>query len=160
MVSEVKKTPWRNGIWYNENHKCFLTYIEGEKMEMKNMICLDYPEFKSALTGILTFGDFGPAAPEIVEATGIKNYNFETKLEYFGKIPGVINEEGTQMHKKGLVPNQFEVSNWLSQEDLEKLKEDREPYEEPISPYKPQPDKLGKMLWFSGTLYSTCLIKK
>ena len=146
----LKKTPWHNGYWYNKNQRGYLSYIHGENIETKSMVCLDYPYTKSYMRGKVTYGNFGPAHSEIVKATGTKNYNMEYDIDLIGKIPGVINEEGTQIHAKGLLPNQIDVSNWLCQEELEKLKEDREPADAPSSPYKPQPDNLGKLLWFSG----------
>ena len=42
--------------------------------------------------------------------------------------------------------------NYLTDEELDVLKEDREPMEAPKIPdyIKPQPGKPGKLLWFSG----------
>ena len=42
--------------------------------------------------------------------------------------------------------------NYLTDEELEVLREDREPMEAPKIPdyIKPQPGKPGKLLWFSG----------
>ena len=153
MSTELKKTPWCNGFWYNKNQRCYLSYIEVEKVEVKNMVCLDYPYVKAAWAGTLTYGDFGPADPEIVKATGIKNYNLKKSFDSFKMtFYGVLNKEGTQMHVKGFSPKHIDVSNWINQEELEKLKEDREPIDAPSSPYKPQPDNLGKILWFSGNI--------
>ena len=44
----------------------------------------------------------------------------------------------------------METLEWLDNEALEKLKEDREPFEAPSSHYTPKPDEIGKMFWFSG----------
>ena len=46
----------------------------------------------------------------------------------------------------------MDIMNCLNDEELEALKEDREPVEAPKIPdyIKPQPGKPGKMLWFSG----------
>ena len=44
----------------------------------------------------------------------------------------------------------METLEWLDDEALEKLKEDREPFEAPSSHYTPKPDEVGKMFWFSG----------
>ena len=46
----------------------------------------------------------------------------------------------------------MDIMNCLTDEELEALKEDREPVEAPKIPdyIKPQPGKPGKMLWFSG----------
>ena len=43
MATEDKKTPWKNGYWYNKSQACFLMVIEGEKVELKNLVCLEYP---------------------------------------------------------------------------------------------------------------------
>ena len=44
----------------------------------------------------LTKGDFGAAKAEIIEKTGIQNYNVQMD-SMFGKFPGVVNEDGTQI---------------------------------------------------------------
>ena len=44
----------------------------------------------------------------------------------------------------------MDVHHWLDEEGLEKLKEDRQPFEAPTSHYTPKPNELGKMFWFSG----------
>ena len=44
----------------------------------------------------------------------------------------------------------MEITNWLTEGELQKIKDDRDPYEAPSSKYKIQPDNLGKLLWFSG----------
>ena len=67
------------------------------------------------------------------------------------KMQAVLNGEGTQFHAKGFMPGQIISCDWLSEEKLEALKEDRDPADAPSCPqYKPQPDKPGKLLWFSG----------
>ena len=40
--------------------------------------------------------------------------------------------------------------NWMDEEAIEKLKENREPVEAPTSHYIPKPEEMGKLLWFSG----------
>ena len=44
----------------------------------------------------------------------------------------------------------MDVFEWLDDESIEKLKEDREPYEAPSSHYTPKPNDLGKLIWLSG----------
>ena len=46
----------------------------------------------------------------------------------------------------------MEITNWLTEEELQKIKDDRDPYEAPSSKYKIQPDNVGKLLWFSGKI--------
>merc|ERR550532_1407826 len=69
------------------------------------------------------------------------------------KMPGVLHENGTRIYAKSLFPGKpMEVINFMTDEELEALKEDREPMEAPNIPdyIKPQPGKPGKLLWFSG----------
>ena len=42
--------------------------------------------------------------------------------------------------------------NWMDEEAIEKLKENREPVEAPTSHYIPKPEEMGKLLWFSGNI--------
>ena len=52
----------------------------------------------------------------------------------------------------------IDVINWMDEEAIEKLKEDREPFEAPTSHYIPKPEERGKLLWFSGkVLHTVCL---
>ena len=44
----------------------------------------------------------------------------------------------------------MDVFEWLDDESIEKLKEDREPYEAPSTHYTPKPNDLGKLIWLSG----------
>ena len=66
---------------------------------------------------------------------------------------GVLNSEGDQIHLWGLW-GKMEIINWLSEEEKEKLNEDREPAEAPNCAYfQPQPENQGKLLWFSGNFF-------
>ena len=42
------------------------------------------------------------------------------------------------------------VLNWLDNTEIENLKDNREPADMPSCSYKPQPNKIGKLLWISG----------
>ena len=44
----------------------------------------------------------------------------------------------------------METVDWLDEVALERIKEEREPFEAPSSHYTPKPDEVGKMFWFSG----------
>ena len=74
-LSEKKNC--KNGYWYNEKEKCILYFINGEYIELKNLICLDYPDIKPVMVGTCIYGDFGPAAETVVKASGAKNYNLK-----------------------------------------------------------------------------------
>ena len=145
LVKDGKRFPWKNGYWCNKKEKCTLAIIDEDRIEFHNTVCLDYPELKlkPEFQRNLIFGDFGPAPKDLVELTGIRNYNM--RLPNAGPnenftIDMILNEEGTQISRMSLSPEEkFKVIDWLSHEDLEALKESREYADAPICPYfKPQ----------------------
>ena len=114
-------------------------------------MCVRSLLWSATILDTLTKGDFGPAKAEIIEKTGIQNYDVQMDT-IFGKFPGVVNENGTQIDFWGFT-NGPEVIKWLSEEELEKVKEGREPAEAPsISYFTPQPDSPGKLIWLSGII--------
>ena len=145
LVKDGKRFPWKNGYWCNKKEKCTLAIIDEDRIEFHNTVCLDYPELKlkPEFQRNLIFGDFGPAPKDLVELTGIRNYNMRLPNagpnEIFN-IDMILNEEGTQISRMSLSPEEkFKVIDWLSHEDLEALKESREFADAPICPYfKPQ----------------------
>ena len=75
------------------------------------------------------------------------------ECDTFMKNYGVINEEGTEIHIWGFT-NDMGVMKLLSDEELEKIKEDRESAEAPECAYfKSQPNNPGKLFWISGTIF-------
>merc|ERR1719187_2711429 len=68
------------------------------------------------------------------------------------KFEGVLNKDGTEICHMGFTTGSIEVANWVTDEELESIKDDREPADEPSCPsyIKHQPDKQGKLLWLSG----------
>ena len=73
---------WRDGKWYSKDDPSLIFFAEGQKVIAKPIICLDYPEVNpSPWIPTWTLGDFGPAQKEILETTGIKNYNIQFKIE-------------------------------------------------------------------------------
>ena len=145
LAKDGKRFPWKNGYWCNKKEKCTLAIIDEDRIEFHNTVCLDYPELKlkPEFQRNLIFGDFGPAPKDLVELTGIRNYNMRLPNagpnEIFN-IDMILNEEGTQISRMSLSPEEkFKVFDWLSHEDLEALKESREFADAPICPYfKPQ----------------------
>ena len=148
-ADQVDTFKWKDGYWYNYNERGYLLIIKGDKSEYKGLVCLDYPESKVVARQTWRSGEFEPAHPDIVEATGVKNYNIEIDNEFF-KQYGVLNKEGTEIKVIG-VTKKVESLKWMSDEELEKIKEDREPADAPsISYFEPKPDQQGKLFWFSG----------
>ena len=38
-----------------------ITVIKGHRSEIKNFICVDYPDIEGGISSTMRFGDFGPA---------------------------------------------------------------------------------------------------
>ena len=102
------------------------------------------------LTGTWTYGDFGHF-DDLTEATGIQNCNIMCDYTIY-KLPGILNEDGTKIHARSFIPGLIDEIDLVTDQDLEKLKEDREPVEAPETPsyIKHQPDNPGKLIFFSG----------
>ena len=121
-------TPWRNGFWMNLKQLQSIFVVNGDKMETRQIISLDYPDLdatESDVTLVMKSGEFGPARQEIAEATGVDNCNIELSMGEMGTYPGVVNEAGTEITFWGWT-NSVEVVKWLSPEEVEKVKEERE----------------------------------
>ena len=148
----LQKHQWVNGIWYNYDNKMTFWEIEGDKISMKSHYHFDHPDMKYT-TGKISYGDFDEAKDEIYRATGYKNYNVLIEIDFEGfefKLNAVITKTKTKLYTWGFT-NKMEIINWVKKEELEKIKNIREPYEAPKNPYyQPTPDKPGYLLWFSG----------
>ena len=125
MSDSTEGAPWRNGNWFSEQVPFLIRVVDGENVEGKNMISLDYPDIKGNFPGTLKFGNFGPARKEISDVTGVDHYNME--ITYFGvmKVYGFVNETGTVITSWGS-SNSVEVMKWLSAQEMEELKEKRD----------------------------------
>lgn len=132
MSSEDKKTLWKNGYWYTKGQRPLLYIVNGKKVDCKNLVCLEYPGVPNIMSGTWSSGYFGPAPAEVAEATGVRDHNI--MMDYGAwRFPGVLSREGTLIHGAGLTPA-YEVYNWVGEEQLEALKEDREPAAAPTLP--------------------------
>ena len=70
------------------------------------------------------------------------------------KMFGVLNKDGNRIHCTDMFEcDKMAVLKWLDHNEIEKLKDNREPADMPSCSYKPQPNKIGKLLWISG-IYS------
>ena len=149
-ISEVHFVKmWQKGTWYNSSTPFLLYFVEDEKVEVKPIICLDFPEVavKNLRPGSnWEFGDFGPARKEIVKATGVENYNWKYDLKTMAMF-GVVHNEGKEICTWGMTGT-METITWLNQEELQKLDQKRDSADAPESPYEPR--EKGKLIWFSG----------
>ena len=141
------KYPWKNGPWSNSYAKYTITFVNNNQMEVKNAVCLDHPDIKPDLSGSWISGDFGPAHPEVTRASRVQNYNWKFDAGIMESY-GVLNSSGTRIHLWGF-GNSLEVMDWMSDQDLSNLRENRDSATAPTSSYKTR-NYLGKIFWFSG----------
>merc|ERR1711936_924750 len=67
LEETTSNVPWKSGTWYSPLSISQLFYVDGEKVEIKNVISLDFSDSKPLFSGIWAQGDFGPAKAEIFE---------------------------------------------------------------------------------------------
>ena len=110
----------------------YIFIFEGEKAEAKTMIALDFPDVESQMpTSTIKYGDFGEARKEVVEATGAEKYNVEFIWEEVYKMPGVVNEDGTEITMWEDVSKVISTMKWLTPEKVEEMKEARDDMDAP-----------------------------
>ena len=146
----LQKHQWVNGIWYNYDNKMTFWEIEGDKISMKSHYHFDHPDMKCT-TGKISYGDFDEAKDEIYRATGYKNYNVLIEIDFEGfefKLNAVITKAKTKMYTWGFT-NKMEIINWVKKEELEKIKNIRDPYEAPKNPY--WSDSKGSVITVNNT---------
>ena len=104
-AKENKQFPWKSGMWFNKDQSGFLIVIDGEKVEYKNMLALEYPGASPMFSGTISYGDdFGAVPPEEIEKVGgVKNYNVMMDFTMI-KVPGVLHKSGTRIHAKSMFP--------------------------------------------------------
>jgi len=115
---------------------------------------------------IVEYGDFGEADPEVQKRSKGKTYNVKLTINFndtdkekekeeeadgpkmeFSDL-GVIYEEGRKCSMKGFTG--IAGLEKITEEQFDKIMNDFDPIEAPPGPYKVQPDKKGKILWFTG----------
>ena len=101
--------------------------VEGESLLAKSYISLDHPDVESNQPpNSLKSGDFGAARKGVAEATGAEKNNMEITWYGVYKMPGVVNEAGTEIHIWEDVSKAVDVIRWLTPEKVEELKEARD----------------------------------
>jgi len=129
--------------------------VDGDSFDMKDPF--EAMDFKPSLE----YGDFGAVSPKLEAQIGKARYNMKITYTWgmgqkdengeLKMVPlydyGVIKEGGKKVYMKGMV--EYEVEK-ITEEQLIELQNDYDPIEAPPGPYKVQPEKKGKLLWFSG----------
>jgi len=112
------------------------------------------------------YGDFGEADPEVEKRSKGKTYNVKLTISVgdptqeiekeeeggakkmdFSDL-GVIFDEGRKCSMKGFTG--IAGLEKITEKEFEEIMNDFEPIEAPPGPYKLQPEKKGKILWFTG----------
>ena len=128
----MSETPWKNGYWNMSNMPSYIFILDGEKAEAKPLIALDFPDVKSPMpTNTIKYGDFGEARKEVAEATGSEKNNVEIVWEGTFKMPGVVNEDGTEITMWEDVSKIISTMKWLTPEKVEEMKEARDDLDAP-----------------------------
>ena len=125
------KVPWKEGFFRMGPFPAMILQTKGSsKLLWKNLVALDYPDIEAGTFALdCKYGNFGEAREEIAKATGEKDYNFTASNQMLN-CKGVMNPEGTKITIWGL-SNAMEEWEWLDDTMLQKIKDDRDPFEEP-----------------------------
>jgi len=145
------KQPWHDGIWVNDNMASHIAVITGTETQHKGLVHLDYPDIKADFFGTLESGDFGETPDDIRSASGSVRFNLKMKNNFF-ESNCVLSGDGKQIYMKSFMVDRVDVMELADEAKLDQLREDREPFDAPALPsyITPQPNKQGKLLWFSG----------
>ena len=131
----------------------FVEVLKGERVEIRYLSTIDYPNARPFMVGQLSSGDFGPASDEIAKITGMTRYNIQYEFPTFRmKNNAVSSCQGKRIHRYALLDGKLETVDLLDDKQLEALKEKREPLDFPVLPSYiiPKPGQSGRILWFSG----------
>ena len=147
MDKDNVSTPWREGKWkVKDGGPETLTLARGK-------LCSDVVEneFESEGGAELKYGRFGEADPKIVEMTGEKYYNLESRYDMVGKEKvdyGVLMDDGTTMVVKAWWGIGTLV--WITDEEAEQMANSGDSISAPSSHYKVEPERQGRLIWITG----------
>jgi len=144
---ENESLPWLDGHYKVTGNWCNLIIVTGKTCVMK---VENYRDIQINLK----YGDFGEADAALSEETGLSIYNFQLSFTVDEQVMtehGVIYEDGKKIRTKCMLG--VATYEWMTEEEYEaflNVEEDCDDIEAPSTPYKIQPDNLGKFLWFTG----------
>jgi len=141
-----------SGYWINSDLKCFYNVISEYKMTTHYFVKMDYPLLEPNSIHKLIPGDFGPVSVEILEKSGLSNYNLKI-ISNISEKYCVMNSEGTKIYFLGL-SNKIEILEWISTEHFSRLNKSRKYYYDLSCPYPYLTVTVrdSKVIWISGTL--------
>ena len=128
MDKDNVSTPWREGKWKVKDGGPETLTLAGGKL------CSDVVEneFESEGGAELKYGRFGEADPKIVEMTGEKYYNLESRYDMVGKEKvdyGVLMDDGATMVVKAWWGIGTLV--WITDEEAEQMANSGDPIRAP-----------------------------
>ena len=149
-TSETKLTPWKNGYYRARSYQSMLYLVDGESFVMHPVSGKPTKTDTVASNGSWKYGDFGDAHPDVAKESGKTRYNVEM-CDWGGlwKPHLALSDDGKKLYLYGMTQC-VDVIEWMSEEDIEKMRNDREPFQAPVCPYKIQPENQGRLVWLSG----------
>ena len=108
---------------------------------MKSWLSLDYPDLGADNTRELRFGDFGATGKQLAGAGARYNLEIGWLRDAF-VFKGVLSEDGMEMKVWNDITNKVDVFTWLTPEEVEELREDRDDLNAPrlVKPNLVMPD--------------------
>ena len=139
--------PWKNGHYLGRpgflRQMCF---IENNEFVMHPANGRPSMETK----GIISYGNFGEAHPDVVSATGKEIYNVEMKLlNNFWKVNGILSDDSKRITFYGSASS-VDCYEWMSEEEVTRYIELGDPVDAPPNHYKIEPENQGRLLWITG----------
>lgn len=140
----------REGFWKFGDSKANIAHVmPSGKILLQNVMNLDYPDLPAMMEWEPEYGQIDEAKPELQEASGKVMHNIKLNGG-MATMKAIMNDEGTRIWIWGW-SNKMEVWDWLTPENLQAMKDDRDDYLAPSAPHiTPRPGTPGRVYWLSG----------
>ena len=140
-------SPWKNGHYLGRpgflRQMCFI-----ENNEFLMHPANGRPSIETK--GIISYGNFGEAHPDVVSVTGKEIYNVEMRLlNGFWKVNGILSEDSKKVTFYGSASS-VDCYEWMSEEEVTRYIELGDPVDAPPNHYKIEPENQGPLLWITG----------
>ena len=148
-------SPNLDGFWYVEGENN-ITEIKGVEGHRRQLWEFDLKPIREGSKCTITFGEFGEiASQEIIEKTGAKHYNLESKIDFFAgqvvSIFGVASKDCQQMYYNSVMEDKMITVNKLSLQKKKEILEGRTKEDDLIpTGFTPQPNVQGKIMFICG----------
>ena len=123
---------------------CRTMLVKGKEAIFHGTNGQDYP-------ATIELGNFGELDEALAKQTDVKKLNIKLTMnigEMVRVFEGVLREDGKQITIKSATGSS--VLDFMTEEEIESLETDGDPFEAPPGPYKVQPENLGKFIWLTG----------